>query len=442
MTFPDDFLWGTAAASYQTEGGNVWSDWHHFERADLQNPVQRRFADLSGAATEFWTRYETDLDLAAELGVRAHRMSVEWGRVEPCPGHIDRDALDHYRRQLEAVRARGMQVCLTAQHFTVPAWTIARGHFQKSEPVVEPFRRYVGVLADALGDLVDLWVPVNEPTVVTLAGHYVGAHPPFETSLVRSVRAYRTLVRMHAAGYHALKARDPRTQVGCAHSWIIADPYDPRSWVDRRAGAAFDYALNDAFFDVTDTGRLPLAMGGPIPEAAGTLDWVGVNYYTRFRVRGLETVPTKPDDRITDMGWAWYPEGLHRVLHAAWRRRGLPLYVTENGVATTDEAERIAYLRAHLTQIGRAIEEGVDVRGYFHWCLTDNWEWTHGRRPRFGLVAVDYGTQARTVKAGGRWYAEVARRGALPDPSEDAASVDAARPLAAPLAGPEPGPPR
>ena len=433
MTFPDGFLWGTAAASYQTEGGNVWSDWHHFERADLQNaPPQRRFADLAGRATEFWTRYETDLDLAAELGARGHRMSVEWGRVEPESGRVDRDALAHYRRQLEAARARGLQVCLTAQHFTVPTWTVARGHFQRADAVVGPFRRYVGVLADALGDLVDLWVPVNEPTVVALAGHLIGAHPPFETSALKAVRAYRTLVRMHAAGYHALKARDSRTRVGCAHAWLGAEPWDARSAVDRAAAAFSQGTINESFFEVTRTGRLPLRLGGPIPEAAGTLDWVGLNYYTRFLTRGAEVVGTRPGDRVTDMGWSWAPGGFHKALHWLQREVGKPIWVTENGVATRDEAERIAFLRAHLTQLGRAAQEGVDVRGYFHWCLTDNWEWTHGRGPRFGLIAVDYETQERTVKAGGRWYAEVARQNALPEPARDAAFAEAAPSAPAP----------
>ena len=429
MTFPDDFLWATAAAAYQTEGGNVWSDWHHFERDDLRRTrPERRFADPAGAATEFWTRYETDLDAVVALGARGHRLSVEWGRVEPRPGRYDRDALARYREVLEAMKARGLTVCLTAQHFTVPAWAVGRGHFQDADAVVEPFRRYVGLLADELGDLVDLWVSVNEPTMVVLAGHYLGLHPPFEASPVRAARAYRTLVRMHAAGYHALKARDPRTQVGCAHAWTQVEPYDARSALDRRAAAFNQRAVNHSFFEVTDTGRLPLHLGGPIPEAAGTLDWVGLNYYTRVLARGAGTVHNRPSDRITDMGWSWYPEGIHKALHWIHREVGKPVYVTENGIATTDEAERIDFLRAHLTQIGRAIEEGVDVRGYFHWSLTDNWEWTHGRRPRFGLVAVDYETQARTVKAGGRWYAEVARQNALPPEAEDARFVDAAPP--------------
>lgn len=426
MHFPKDFLWGTGAASYQTEGGITGNDWHFFERSDRQRSrPQRRFADLCGAATEFWTRYEEDFDLAAELGMGAHRLSVEWSRVEPEPGRYDRDALAHYRRILEAQRARGLQVMLTAQHFTVPAWTIPRGHFQNAAALVPRFRRYVGVLADALGDLVDFWVPVNEPTMVVLTGHYAGLHPPFEMSLVKSVRAYRTLVKMHAAGYHALKARDPRTQVGCAHAWTQIEPHDPRSALDGRAADFYNRTINDAFFEVTDTGRFPLRLGGPIPEAAGTLDWIGLNYYTRLCADGAQMVFTKPGDRITDMGWSWAPEGFHKAFHHTHRLRGdLPIYVTENGIATTDEADRIAFLRSYLTQMGRAIEEGVDVRGYLHWSLTDNWEWTHGRGPRFGLIGVEYETQTRRVKAGGRWLAAVARQNALPDAAEDAALAE------------------
>ena len=435
MTFPDGFLWGTAASSYQTEGGVANNNWHFYERDDLGRPEpQRRFSDRCGAATDFWNRYEEDLDLAARLGVGAHRLSVEWSRVEPEQGRVDRAALAHYRRILEAQRARGLGVCLTLQHFTVPEWALAFGAFEDGREMVPAFRRYAGVVADALGDLVDLWVPVNEPTMVAVAGYHLGLHPPFVASPLRAVRAYRTLVRMHAAGYHALKARDPRASVGCAHAWVQVDPFDARRALDRRTAAFYLRTLNDSFFEATDTGRLPAWLGGPIPEAAGTLDWVGLNYYTRVYARGVGTVYNKPGDRITDFGGHWYPEGFHRALHRLWRRRGLPIYVTENGVPTADEAERIAFLRLHLEQVGRAAEEGVDVRGYFHWSLTDNWEWAHGRVPRFGLVHVDYATQARTVKAGGRWYAEAVRRNALPPPPEDARFLDGRAGAPAPLA--------
>lgn len=415
-TFPDGFIWATGASSFQTEGNITNNDWYFWTRDDMQWPVQhRRFAEPAGRATDFWNRYETDLGLAQEMGVQMHRLSVEWARVFPAPGRVDHEALAHYRRILEAQRARGMKVMLTAHHFSTPDWVVRQGYFLNQEYVVRHFREYVALISSELGDLVDYWVPVNEPTMIVLAGYYVAAQPPFEKSFLKAIRAFRTLISMHTAAYHAIKEHRPEAPVGSAHSWFHHSPHEPASAPDRLAAAYNAHVANHAFFKAVNTGRLPPPIGfnEEVPGLRGALDFIGLNYYSRFYARGLKTVWNKAGDRITDLGWHFHPEGLYEAL--VWLRDnvGLPVIITENGVATTDEDVRIEYVSLHLRQLLKAIESGVPVKGYTHWSLTDNWEMAHGFESRFGLIHVDYATQERRIKRGGEWYAGVIRRNGL-----------------------------
>ena len=416
--FPEGFLWGTGASSFQTEGNITNNNWYFSTRDDLQHPApQRRFTEPAGLATDFWNRYETDFDLASEIGVQMHRLSVEWSRVFPAPGRVDHGALSHYREILESLRKRGIKVVLTAQHFSIPDWVDRNGAFLNQEYIVRHFREYVRVVSSELGDLVDYWIPVNEPTEIVLGGYYVAAHPPFERSAAKAIRAFRTLISMHATAYHAIKEHWPEKPVGSANSWFHHTPYDPASAFDRRVAAYNMRAVNHSFFKAVTTGRLPFPAGlnTAVPEVKDTLDFVGLNYYSRIYARGLKTVWNKPGDRICDLGWHVYPQGLYEAL--AWLRDnvGLPVIITENGVATTDESFRIEYVSLHLRQLLKAIENGVPVKGYTHWSLTDNWEMTHGFESRFGLVHVDYETQEREIKDSGRWYAGVIQRNALED---------------------------
>ena len=420
LSFPDGFLWGTGASSFQTEGGLDNNDWYFWTRDDMHRPApQRRFAEPAGRGTDFWNRYEEDLDLAAEIGVGFHRLSTEWARVVPRPGRPARDALAHYRRILEAMRARDIRVMLTMHHFSVPDWLAADGYFQDSARAVPHFAEYARLVVEELGDLVDFWVPVNEPSMVAWTGHYAGLQVPFQTSFPAAVRAFNTLARMHAVGYRAVKDARAAGPVGRAYSWFRHVPYDGGSAVDRAAAWVNGHVANESFFRGVRTGRLgppyELPFRPAVPELEGTLDWVGVNYYSETYARGTEFVLSKPGEKINDLGAHLAPTGLYDALVWVHRTLGLPAMITENGAATVDERVRIAYVDAHLREVHRAIGAGVDVRGYTHWSLTDNWEMQHGYESRFGLVAVDPVTLDRTLKEGGRWYAGVVAQNGLPD---------------------------
>jgi beta-glucosidase len=404
--FPDGFLWGAATAGHQVEGGNVASDWWAFEQSG-QVPFH------SGEACRHRELYAQDFDLARALGHNAHRFSVEWARIEPRPGRYDEDALDHYAAVVAALRRRGLEPVVTLHHFVAPAWFTAReGWLAADGP--ERFAAYVQRVVDRLAPDVRWWLTVNEPTVWAKHAYVTGDWPPcVRGDWGRSLRGLRAMARGHRLAYRIIHGRRPDAMVGLAHSAPYVVPSNPARALDRWAARARDLGLNRLLFAL---------IGRP---AERWLDFIGINYYNRTVVRwaprGRAVLLGEDDDRprdgearrFSDMGWEIWPEGLAGTLRAfaAYRR---PLLVTENGIATADEALRVDYLVAHLRAVAQAIREGVPVLGYLHWSLIDNFEWALGFAPRFGLCAVDFATQARTPRRVAAVYAEICRTGRLP----------------------------
>lgn len=402
-TFPEGFLWGAATAAHQVEGGNVGNDWWAAEEAGL-------LPHASGEACGSWERYEADLDLAAGWHHGAHRFSLEWSRVEPAEGRFDEAALGRYAELARAARARGLEPLVTLHHFTTPRWLAEAGGWTRRD-APRRFARYVERAAAALPE-VGWWLTVNEPTVLVKHGYVEGEWPPFERSWNRARRALRGLAAAHRAAREVLRRRLPGARVGFAHGapWIA--PCDPGRALDRLAGR-----LREELWD-----RVFLRwIGG----AAG-LDFLGLNYYTRTLVRsepaagplGLLLGRACHDAHHADHGpWSTagtevWPRGLELVL-ARFARLGVPLVVTENGVATDDEGLRRRVLRDHLEALARALARGVDVRGYLYWSLVDNYEWLLGRTARYGLAAVDFATQERTPRAVAADFAAVCRANGL-----------------------------
>ena len=418
--FPPGFLWGTATAAHQVEGGNQNSDWWRWE----ERPGAIANGDRSGAASDHWNRYPEDLDRAVALGQNAYRFSVEWARIEPQPGVYDEAALAHYREVTEACRTRGLEPMVTLFHFTLPQWLADLGGFEDPGAVAR-FEAYTRKVAAALGDQVQLWCTVNEPVVYLAAGYLAGVFPPGKQDPDAAARTMANLVRAHGRAYRALHEVDPDARVGVAKHLRVFTPargLDPRdqiaTWKVRRL-------FNQTFLDALATGRATIEVPGaaPIkikdPDLAGSMDFVGLNYYSRDMVRydpeapGTVRFEVKAGSPTTDMGWEIYPEGFYQLL--TWvRRYRLPVYVTENGLADASDARRARFLRDHLYWMWRALAARVDVRGYFHWSLLDNFEWAEGFGPRFGLVAVDYPTQGRQVRDSAAFYAWVASHNQLP----------------------------
>jgi beta-glucosidase len=390
--FPEGFLFGSSTAAHQVEGGNVNNDWWAWEHAPYTTCVES-----SGDAIDQWHRYEDDFALLSELCQNAHRMSLEWSRIEPAPGEFSAAALAHYRRVLGTLDQHGLTAFVTLHHFTLPRWLAEQGGWLARD-AVERFARYTERVAAALGDLMPFAGTINEPQIVALMGYREGLFPPGLRNPVMFERVTRRLIDAHGAAVEAVKGGRGEPLAGACLQLPAYEPARPDDPACVAACAELVHAMEDVYLE----------------DLAG--DWVGVQYYSRQRVdptatSGFAAAPAAAP--LTQMGWEIHPEGLHRAIASA-ARSGLPVYVTENGIATADDAQRVAYMRDHLAQVARAIAEGIDVRGFHYWSSFDNFEWAEGYRPTFGMVGIDREDGLRrVVRPSARAYGELARTGSL-----------------------------
>lgn len=389
LVFPEGFLWGASTSAYQTEGGNDRTDWWAFEQAG-HAPFK------SGRACDSWNRWREDLDLAAEMGLNTYRISLEWSRIEPEAGRFDPDALAHYVDVVRGIRERGMQSMVVLWHFTNPVWLgQGRGTWHEDYAPVA-FERYARHVAAALGPHVDWWATLNETNTYSSHGWLAGDWPPGRKhDWPGGFRVYEYLARGHRRAYAAIKEEaGASARVGLTHVMPWAHPAEQYGWFSAGMQAYWRWLAAHHFLD----------------KCRGSLDWLGVQYYYDSPCRAFRLVD---DDGAsvprTDMGWRIAPEGLYHVVREAQARYGVPIIVTENGVADASDSQRARFLVDHLRWLGRAVAEGADVRGYLHWSMLDNFEWAEGFGPRFGLAEVDYETMARTLRPSARVYAEVAR---------------------------------
>jgi beta-glucosidase len=388
-SFPDGFTWGTATAAHQVEGGNTNNDWWEFEHAP-----GTICAEPSGDCCDSWERWEEDADLVAGLGLDNYRFSVEWSRIEPAPGEISRAALDHYRRVCAGLLERGVDPVVTFHHFTTPRWLTDQGGWETGV-AVEPFGRFCTVVAEALGPLMSRACTVNEPNVVATMGWHAGFFPPGKSDRDLSRRVAEHLLAGHRAAVEAIRGAAPGVPVGLTLSMT---DYQPAEGGEQKLESIRHYS-EDVFLDGT---------GGD--------DFLGVQVYSRMLIGPKGWVGPEPGVPVLDMGYEYYPASLANCLRRAWDYTGgaLPLLVTENGIGTVDDAQRIEYVRAALEGVLEVIAEGVDVGGYTYWSLLDNFEWAFGYKPRFGLVTVDRETFARVAKPSSAWLSSVAAANALP----------------------------
>jgi beta-glucosidase len=375
--FPDEFLWGTSTSAYQIEGGGSNTDWWRFERAEGTTAVE-----VCGDACDSWNRYEEDLDILSSLGLNSFRLSVEWARIEPEQGVFSPEALDHYRRVLEACHERNILPVVTLHHFTLPLWVADRGGFE-SPDIVQWMANYAAKVGDALGELIGIACTINEPNIVAIMGYLIGEFPPQVTSWERFVKVNETMRACHVAMRDALKAGPGTFPVGL-----------PMSMQEYEAVAGFEDRLNSFREEMED--KYLLALRGE--------DYVGVQCYTKLTL-GPNGIVQDTDGETTDMGYLYWPQSVEYTVRRAAAFTNAPIIVTENGIGTADDNQRIRYLGEALAGVRALLDDGLDVRGYFQWSLLDNFEWSLGYRPQFGVVAVDRTTFARTPKPSASWFA-------------------------------------
>jgi beta-glucosidase len=385
--FPEGFRWGTATAAHQVDGGTWNNDWWAWEH-DPSSPC----TEPSGDACDHWHRWPTDVRMLAELGFGSYRFSLEWSRIEPEEGEFSSVALDHYKAMCEGCRELGLEPVVTFHHFTSPRWVAAAGGW--AEPATaERFARFCERAAAHMGDLMGAACTINEPNIVAFYGYRNGAFPPGERSSDRRHLANQTFIDGHRRAVDAIRSAAPGVPVGLTLSmtdYQAVDGGEARVEKMRRP-------MEDVFLEATDGD-----------------DFVGVQVYTRMLVGPDGPVAYPRGARITLMGYEFWPQALEACLRRTWEvTGGRPLLVTENGIGTTDDSERIEYVEAALQGVLACLADGIDVRGYTYWSALDNFEWAFGYGPTFGLVAVDRATQVRTPKPSARWLGDVAKKNAL-----------------------------
>jgi beta-glucosidase len=390
--FPQGFRWGTATAAHQVEGGNWnndWWAWEHNPKSPCEEP--------SGDACDQLNRYDSDIALCAALGFDNYRFSIEWSRIEPEPGEFSIAALDHYRRVLASCHAHGIEPVVTFHHFTTPRWVAAEGGWHTAS-TVDRFLRFAEKSVNHLGDLIGTACTINEPNIVSFVGYQMGMFPPGAIDDAQFEAANANFIDAHRRVVPVLKGGPGDFPVGLTLSMADyqAVPADDKDAIARRDHIRA--VSEDQFLDIV-----------------GKDDFLGVQVYSRTRVGansvlgGEEGVPTLP------MGYEFWPESLGACLRRAWDYTGgsVPLLVTENGIGTNDDPQRIEYVQRALEGVLSCIADGIDVRGYTYWSLMDNFEWAFGYRPRFGIIEVDRATQRRTVKPSGEWLSGIVRANAL-----------------------------
>lgn len=440
LPMPPGFLWGVATAAHQNEGDNFNNQWATWE----QQPGRIAGGGRAGQATGWWN-LETaaaDFDRAVSLGLNSLRLSVEWSRIEPEPGVFDERALHHYREMIGLLRARGLEPMVTLHHFTDPLWLSGIGAWE-NPLIVDYFARYVGRVVEALGDLVSLWCTINEPFVYAYFGFLTGEWPPGVRSMRRALNVLRHMLLAHGRAYRIIHRLQSHVQVGLAHHLRVLLPADPARRADRGAAALLDRFANEMTLQAITRGRLipPLGFGQEVSALADTADYIGLNHYTTARVAFDLRRPGSffadqffdPANGLSDVTFDGRPFGeiFPHSLYLALKQiaiYGKPIYITEHGLPDHDDDARPGFLAASLADAARAARDGVDLRGYYHWTLVDNFEWAAGWNLKFGLFALDRQTGARIPRASATVLGRIAQANGVPRDLLEQVAAESAKP--------------
>ena len=417
LKFPQGFFWGAATSAHQVEGGN-YNDWSEWEKQNAErmaqiaslrewpNYILERYPNplqpenyISGRACDHHHRYEKDFDIAKSLGHNAHRFSIEWSRIEPEEGKFDEKEIEHYRQVILALTAQRVEPFLTLWHWTNPLWIRDIGGWENKK-TIKYFLRYTERIIKEFGEEIKFWILINEPNVYAGKAYIQGTFPPQVKSYWRANKVLKNLLQAHKEAYTLVhKILGDAVKIGSTHFLIAHLPYRPNSILDRLSVRLLNYIRNFKSFN----------------QAIGYQDFIGVDYYhlerVEFSLRGGRWFLFKThvdQNNITDRGWEIFPRGIYEFL-IHLKKYNFPIYILENGLANAKDEKRTKFIKEHLFWIYKAIQEGVDIRGYLHWSLIDNFEWEEGFYLRHGLVEVDYKTLERKIRPSAWEFAKICK---------------------------------
>jgi len=352
-----------------------------------------------------------------EINQQCYRFSIEWSRIEPENGKFNAKEVEHYRNVLTTLIDNEIVPMVTLHHFTNPIWFQKLGAWENPD-AINYFERYTVHVAEELGDLIPFWNTINEPMIVALLCYLIGFHPPNKRDMPTFAKVAVNLLRSHGVSYNAIHRTikgGKRPQVGIVKSLTAFEPADPNSQRDLNEAARQNQRFNWWFLDGINTGRnqQPFGNNEEIPNLKGSSDFIGINYYTRRLMKDGELSPIPGPLEKNDMGWEIYPEGLFNLL-VNLKKYTKPIYITENGICTTQDERRAKFLLQHLTAVHQAIQQGVDVRGYLYWSFIDNFEWAEGFVPKFGLVEINRETLERKPRPSAYLYRDIISTNTIP----------------------------
>jgi len=397
LEFPQGFLWGAATAAHQVEGNNTQSDWWTWEK-------DGGGTEPSGRACDHYNRFEEDFELAKSLGHNAHRLSIEWARIEPEEGKWDEREMEHYRKVLQSLKDKNMAIFVTLFHFTLPLWFAKKGGFERKENL-RYFNRFVNRAVCSFKNLVDFWITINEPNIYVTMAYLLALRPPQKRNISLALKVYRNLAAAHRLAYRSIHNLHQNAEVGVAVHLI--------SFMARRGRFLSSFFLPFARFIVNDSFYF---------LTKECHDFLGANYYFSWRasLRDLVSlwklkrfdIGKAIEPKRSDLGWLTYPKGIYDVV-TDLKKYNLPIYITENGIWDAEDKYRKKFIINNLRWLHQAIKEGADVRGYLYWSLMDNFEWDLGFKPRPGLAEINYATQKRRLRASAITYARVCKENSL-----------------------------
>jgi len=401
-SFPKGFLWGASTSSHQVEGLNIndWSEWekNNAERlardASKQWPKeqQERFPEMfdsknyiSGRACDHYNRYEEDFDIARSLGHNAHRFSIEWSRIEPEEGKFDEKEIEHYREVIKALRERGLEPFVTLWHWTLPLWLAEKGGI-RNKKFAEYFARFSEKIVQSYNADVKYWFTINEPEIYALNSYLRGRRTPQKKGVLNFYFAMRSLISAHRLAYTSIKKIAPLSIVG-----VICNLSDFRS------SGGFINVLLKVIFEIFWNHYF-------LGKSQDRLDSIGLNFYFHNRIN--YGINKNSNEINSDLGWDLHPEGVEKVL-LGFKKYAKPIYITESGLADKEDKYRDWFIKETIKAIARARSKDVNIQGYLHWSLLDNFEWDIGFWPRFGLVEINYETLARKIRPSALEYAKI-----------------------------------